>query len=91
LGYYLLGLAVGIDLSLWYYFLFIPIISALLMIPSVGGLGIREGGTVLLFSQVGVDEHQALVLALAWDITMLVTGLIGATIYIIQGVREARK
>jgi uncharacterized protein (TIRG00374 family) len=91
LGYYLLGLAVGIDLSLWYYFLFIPIISALLMIPSVGGLGIREGGTVLLFSQVGVEEHQALVLALAWDITMLVTGLIGAIIYIIQGVREARQ
>jgi glycosyltransferase 2 family protein len=91
LGYYLLGLAVGIDLSLWYYFLFIPIISALLMIPSVGGLGIREGGTVLLFSQVGVEDHQALVLALAWDITMLVTGLIGAILYIIQGVREARQ
>ncbi|MGQ9598639.1 MAG: lysylphosphatidylglycerol synthase transmembrane domain-containing protein [Anaerolineae bacterium] len=91
MGYYLLGQAVGIELSAWYYFLFVPVISALLMIPSVGGLGIREGGTVLLFSQVGVSEHQALALALAYDLTLLVVALIGAGIYIVQGVREARR
>jgi uncharacterized protein (TIRG00374 family) len=91
LGYYLLGLAVGIDLSLWCFFLFIPIISVLLMVPSLGGLGIREGGTVLLFSQVGVDQHQALALALAFDLTLLANGLIGAVIYIVQGVWEARQ
>jgi uncharacterized protein (TIRG00374 family) len=91
LGYYLLGQAVGIDLSLWYYFLFVPIISVLLMVPSVGGLGIREGSTVLLFRQVGVPEPQALALALAYDVTLLSIGLIGATIYLIQGVQEARQ
>lgn len=90
LGYYLLGRAVGIDLSLWYYFLFVPIISALLLIPSVGGLGVREGGTVVLFSRVA-DENHAAVLALAYDITLLITGLIGAILYLAQGVREARK
>jgi uncharacterized protein (TIRG00374 family) len=91
LGYYLLGLAVGIGLSLWYFFLFVPIISVLLMVPSLGGLGIREGSTVLLFSQVGVDEHQALALALAFDLTLLISGLIGAVTYIVQGVRGARQ
>jgi uncharacterized protein (TIRG00374 family) len=91
LGYYLLGLAVGIGLSLWYFFLFVPIISVLLMVPSLGGLGIREGSTVLLFSQVGVDEHQALALALAFDLTLLISGLIGAETYIVQGVRGARQ
>ena len=91
LGYYLLGRAVGIGLSAWYYFLLVPIISALLMIPSVGGLGIREGGTVLLFSQVGASEHQALALALAYDLTLLVIALIGAGTYIIQGIWEARQ
>ncbi len=90
LGYYLLGRAVGIELSLWYYFLFVPIISALLLIPSVGGLGVREGGTVVLFSRVA-DENHAAVLALAYDITLLITGLIGAILYLAQGVREARK
>jgi uncharacterized protein (TIRG00374 family) len=91
LGYYLLGLAVSINLSQWYYFLFVPIISALLTIPSVGGLGIREGGTIVLFKQVGVQESQALALALAYDITLLITGLIGAAMYIMQGIREARE
>lgn len=91
LGYYLLALAVGIDLSLWYYFLIVPIISVALMVPSVGGLGIREWATVLLFKQVGVHESQALALALAYDITLLINGLIGAVIYFMQGMREARK
>jgi uncharacterized protein (TIRG00374 family) len=91
LGYYLLGQAVGIELSLWYYFLFVPIISVLLMVPSVGGLGIREGATVLLFRQVGVPEPQALALALAYDVTLLIIALIGSIIYLIQGVREARQ
>lgn len=90
LGYFLLALAVGINLSLWYYFLFVPIISAALLVPSVGGLGIREWATVLLFVQVGVPESQALALALAYDITLLINGLIGAAIYVIQSILEAR-
>jgi uncharacterized protein (TIRG00374 family) len=91
LGYYLLGVAVGIDLSLWYYFLFVPIISASLMIPSVGGLGIREAGTVLLFIQVGIAEPQALALALAYDITLIINGLIGALVYVVQSLQETRR
>lgn len=91
LGYYFLGLAVGLDLPLWYYLLLVPIISALLMVPSVGGLGVREGATVILFKQVGVDESQALALALAYLVTLLANGLVGAALYLIQGMREARK
>ncbi|MBN1136060.1 MAG: flippase-like domain-containing protein, partial [Anaerolineae bacterium] len=91
LAYYLLGLAVGIDQSLWIYFLFVPIISALLLVPSVGGFGIREGGTILLFAQVGVDEAHALALATAYDIGVLLTGLIGVIIYVIQSIQEARR
>jgi uncharacterized protein (TIRG00374 family) len=89
-GYYLLGLAVGINLELWYYFLLVPIISSLLLIPSLGGLGIREGSTVLFFTQVGVGESQATALALAFLMTVWTTALIGAVVYIVQGVREAR-
>ena len=90
-AYYLLGLAVGIHQPLWIYFLFVPIISALLLVPSVGGFGVREGGTVLLFAQVGVDEAHALALATAYDIGVLLTGLVGVIIYVIQSIREARK
>jgi len=88
---YLLALAVGIDVPLAYYFLFIPIISALLMLPSIGGLGVRETAYVILFGQVGVDQDHALALALVYLATLVCTGLIGAVLYIIQGARGARK
>lgn len=91
LGYYLLGRAVGIDLSAWYYFLFVPIVSVLLLLPSLGGLGIREGATMLLFQQVGVSEARALALALAYDVVLLVHALIGAGLYVLQGLMEARR
>jgi uncharacterized membrane protein YbhN (UPF0104 family) len=89
-GYYLLAVAVGIRLSLWHFFLFVPVISALLMVPSLGGLGIREASTTLLFTQAGVIEPKAVALALAYDMTLIVTELIGAGLYIIQGIRETR-
>jgi uncharacterized membrane protein YbhN (UPF0104 family) len=61
------------------------------MIPSVGGLGIREGITVLLFSQIGVPEAQALALAVVYDAVLLVNGFIGASIYLVQGMRGTRR
>ena len=91
LGYYLLGRAVGIDLSPWYYFLFVPIVSVLLLLPSLGGLGIREGATMVLFQQVGVSEARALALALAYDVVLLSHALIGACLYVLQGLLEARQ
>jgi uncharacterized protein (TIRG00374 family) len=90
LGYYLLGRAVGIDLPLWYYFLFVPIISVLLLIPSVGGLGVREGATVFLFTQVGVPEPQALALALAYLVALWLIALTGGILYFVQGMRGTR-
>ncbi len=89
LGYYLLARAVGINLAVGYFFLFVPIISVLLMIPSVGGLGVREGATTFLFGQVA-DANRAGALALAYLITLWITALIGAVLYIIQGMQEAR-
>jgi len=89
-SYRLLGLAVGIDLSLGAYVLLVPVISSLLLIPSLGGLGIREGATVLLFSRAGVAESQALALAVAHDATLIVTALIGASIHVVQGVAGVR-
>ena len=90
-SYRLLGEAVGIDLSIGYYLLLVPVISVLLLIPSVGGLGVREGATMLLFSRAGVAESQALALAVAHDATLIVTALIGSSIYIFQGLVGVRR
>ena len=86
---YLLGQAVGIDLPLGTYFLFVPIIAAVLMVPSIGGLGVRESAYVLLFSQVGIDQGRGLALALSRDLLLLLLGLLGVIIYVTRSARES--
>src|SRR5207253_10754883 len=56
-----LAKAFGLDLSIWYFFLFIPLISATLLLPvSINGVGPREMAYVVLFGQVGVSKSSAL-------------------------------
>lgn len=79
---YLIALALGVDLSIWYFLLFIPIVSFVTLVPiSFSGLGIREGAYVYLFSQVGVDAATSVAMSLAFYALRLVGGLIGGVIY----------
>ena len=87
----LLARAVGIHLPVAYFFLFVPIVAVSTMLPSLGGLGVREGAYVLLFTQVGVDHDHALALALSRDLTLLTLGLIGAVIYVVQNILASRR
>ncbi len=65
LHYYLIGLAVGIDLPPLIYFGIIPVSLFVMMIPaSVNGIGIREQIFVYLFGAFGVGAAQAI--SLAW-------------------------
>ncbi|MDY7041239.1 MAG: lysylphosphatidylglycerol synthase transmembrane domain-containing protein, partial [Chloroflexota bacterium] len=85
---YLVALALGVRLSPWYFFAFVPLISFSLTLPiSLGGLGVREGANVLLFGQAGVVPEKALALSLAYYAITVVTGLIGGLLYVIEGAR----
>jgi glycosyltransferase 2 family protein len=57
------------------------VLVATLVPVSVGGLGIREGGFVLLLGQAGIDAADAALLSLLSAITVLLTSLaiVGAT------------
>lgn len=78
-----LGLAFGVDISLIYYFVFIPIISLLLVIPlSINGFGLREGGYVALFGQAGVAQPQAFSMSLGFGAVVIIAGLIGGLLYL---------
>ena len=85
---YLVALGLGVRISLWYFFIFIPIISFLLTLPiSFSGLGLREGGYILLFGQAGVPSSLALAMSLCIYAMAVVTGLIGGLLYALQGYR----
>ncbi len=63
--YWLIGLALGIDLPLMAYFAIVPASLFLMMIPaSVNGIGIREQAFIYLFGQFGVAAEFAI--SLAW-------------------------
>ena len=88
---YLVALALGVRVSLWYFLLFVPIISFLLVLPvSLSGWGVREGGYVYLFSQAGVPAQAALTLSLIIQSFQLGIGVIGAVVYALEGVRGFR-
>jgi len=77
----LLARSLGADLSLVSVFLIMPIVSLISMLPSLGGLGIRESALVVLFGPlIGTDNAFSLsILVLA---TLLITSLVGAVIYL---------
>jgi uncharacterized protein (TIRG00374 family) len=87
---YLVAAALGQHIALGYFFLFIPIISSLLLLPiSLNGLGVREGAYVLLFANAGVGSVTAASMSLAfWAITVT-AGLIGGVLYAMQGAHGA--
>lgn len=85
-----LGWSLGIQASLAQYLVFVPLVSLSLLVPSVGGLGVRELTYVGLFALIGVPEEQAFALGILIYAVTFVTGLIGGLIYLVQGLRTAR-
>lgn len=62
--YYFFALAFNISLPLVYYFLFIPIIMLIIMIPiSIGGLGVKEGTFVAFFTLIGMTINNAVTIS----------------------------
>jgi len=80
---YVLALSLGIEVPVIYYFLFIPIVLAVSMLPvSLNGLGVREVAWVALFSLVNVAEAEALSMALLSFIVITVVSLAGGVFYL---------
>ncbi|HID61735.1 MAG TPA: flippase-like domain-containing protein, partial [Anaerolineae bacterium] len=87
---YLIGPSLGARISIWYYFLFVPITSIVTMLPvSFAGLGVREGAYVFLFIQAGMARQTALSLSLlVYVVSIFAPGLIGGVVYVLKGARD---
>ena len=85
INHYILARAVGIDISLWYFFVFIPIALTLSMVPiSVNGFGVREGMFALLFSTAHVPISLAVTLALLMDIEAILLAVVGGVLFLLK-------
>jgi uncharacterized protein (TIRG00374 family) len=68
---------------LTYFFMFMPIIWVVTMIPiSVGGLGVREGVFIFFFAQVGVPSDNAVALSLLYYSYLVFSGVVGGLLFL---------
>jgi len=81
---YLLAKSLSLSIPLKMFFLFLPIISVVSMLPSLNGLGVREGAYIYLFGSI-IRPENALALSFLWIAVLMGSSIIGAIIYIIKG------
>jgi hypothetical protein len=81
---YFIGLSLGIKISPQYFFIFIPIIGAITLLPiAIGGLGLREYLFVIYFAKAGVIEQLALAMSLLSFFFVVFCAAIGGLVYVL--------
>lgn len=92
IAYFILGWGIGMDVSIGYFFLFIPLATVASMVPiSLAGLGVREGIFIYLFTRIGVSQVEALSLSLLFFFVTLIISIIGGIEYVRIGGKKAVK
>ena len=86
---YLFFLSLGVKVSMANIFLIMPIVIFISMIPSIGGLGVREGAIVAFFSPLaGKDVAFAVSILVLFG--LLLISIIGGIIYLKWGFEEEK-
>ena len=86
----LIGLSLGIKVPIFYFFIFLPIIGAITLLPvSMGGLGLRDATMIYFFAKAGVSKDLAFAMSLINFSYVLICGAIGGFIYVLT-VRHRR-
>lgn len=84
--FFIISTAIKIKLSIVYFFILIPIILTLTMLPiTIGGIGLRESGFIFLFSRFGVVPEKALTLSILGYFISLIFAGFGGLVYVFEG------
>lgn len=77
------GVGVSLPLSIW--FAVVPLVALAMVVPlSINGVGVREGGLVLLLAPAGVPKDVAVAIGLLWFLATILTGLIGGVLFLLD-------
>jgi len=83
LYYYLIGRSLHLSIGLLDYFIFIPIVHLVQLIPfTINGAGLREGAYIQIFKFYGIPAQAAWSFSLIEVAFGLLVGLIGGVIYL---------
>lgn len=79
-----LARALGLDVPWQFFFIFVPVVNILGMLPvSFSGIGIREYGYLFFLATVGIQRHTAVALGLVSSGVVLITGLTGGLVFLL--------
>lgn len=82
MGCYFVAKSIGLSLSVFYFFIFVPVTFFITAIPiSLSGIGVREGVFVYLFSKAGVPSDTAVMVSLLFFSLGIFIGLIGGVVH----------
>jgi len=82
LVWYTIARALGETTSIFYFFLFNPLIAFVLLIPiSFNGLGPKEATAVFFFGLVGMSNEAALSMSLIFHLIVVLTSLPGGVLW----------
>src|SRR5262249_40778059 len=80
---WMVGQAMGLPVPAAYYWIAVPMITLLTMIPiSLNGMGVREGGMVLFLRPLGIADGTAVSLAFLWFAVYTAASLVGGGVYL---------
>lgn len=80
---WLVGRAIDAPVPSYYYWVVVPMVSLLTLLPSINGIGIREGGMVVYLQEVGVPASTALSLSVLWFAVFTAASLLGGLVYLL--------
>ncbi len=80
---YLIALSLGSTTPLVNFFMFLPIIWLISMLPvSINGIGLREGAFVYLFTSIGMSTEMALAISTLFLFQLVVLGGLGSLFFL---------
>ncbi len=86
LVHFFCGIAIGVDLSISWYFYYIPLVAIVSALPiSIGGFGPRELLAQSLFARAGVQNLESVVIQLLAYFVSLVLSLFGGFAFLLGG------
>ena len=88
--WYTTGRALNLTIPYTYYLLVVPFMSLALLVPSIGGLGVRENLAPVVFAPAGISPEQAVALTLLVFGLERVASLLGAPVYIYSTLTNGR-
>jgi uncharacterized protein (TIRG00374 family) len=84
-GVMMIGIGSGMDVSPFGYFVFLPVVMLVTMLPvSISGIGVREAAFVLLFGLGGVPASAAVLLSFLTFSMAIILGSFGGIIYALK-------